>query len=324
MRVEMTEKRMPAKAFRKDEDVVSNGQPQASPTQRWSPGYSAPPDTEALPTWVDSEDYSNAAKQRRLLYIISSVSFGAGIVGLSLMKIAGSSFGVNVVICVFLLYIGIIIGPVGAIIFTAKKRRFVEKQEIIQASIERRVALDNVHDNLSVENLIRLNRAETDQYHKITRVQAEKSFHNSQIAMFFGFAIVGSGAIIVLLPISTETKLAVAGISAVGTALAGYINRTFLKSHELSILQLNIFFRQPLVQSYLLTAERLAAQLETAQKSTALNKVILQAMDSAKVAENREMLRAGTSRIRKKSITRPDVTNETGDVAASANRSTAM
>ena len=155
---------------------------------------------------------------------------------------------------------------------------------------DRSNALSEVIDNPSIQSLLALNRTDTEEYHKITRSQAEKSFKNAQYAMFFGFFVVLSGALVVLLPTPIEAKVAVATVAAIGGAISGFINRTFQKSHALSLAQLNSFFRQPLVQSYLLTAERVSLHLSEDDQSLVLAQIVNQAIASASSADRVELI----------------------------------
>lgn len=67
--------------------------------------------------------------------------------------------------------------------------------------------------------------------------------------------------VITLLVTNSNAKLGIAGLTAVGAALSGYIARTYLRVYGRAQDQLNFYFREPLIMSYLLNAERLAEKL---------------------------------------------------------------
>jgi hypothetical protein len=66
-----------------------------------------------------------------------------------------------------------------------------------------------------------------------------------------------------------------ASISTIGGATGAYITKTFLDIHRLSLSQLNFYFRQPVVNSHVLTAQRLAELLpQGAARQQAYEKIL--------------------------------------------------
>ena len=116
--------------------------------------------------------------------------------------------------------------------------------------------------NMDPAALFEFNRKDIERYHIQTRGQASKSFTMSLITMSIGFIVLVAGAAIAIrLPATEiETKIVTAVLTVTGTALASYIGRTFIRAHERALIQLNYYFQQPVVMSYVLTAERLVAQ----------------------------------------------------------------
>lgn len=139
-------------------------------------------------------------------------------------------------------------------------------------------------DEPTMKNLLLLNRQEMAQYHDLTKRQARRSFANSLVAMWAGLLILAATLFVVVAPdlVPGESKLTVAALGGVGTIVSGYITRTFLRQHSLSLQQLNSFFNQPLVSSYLLTAERVASQLEEPDRTHALRTVVEEALAAAR------------------------------------------
>jgi hypothetical protein len=99
--------------------------------------------------------------------------------------------------------------------------------------------------------------------------------------MHMGFATLLLCIVLVALPTPNESKIPIAGLGSVSIVISGFITGTFLKQHALSVSQLNRFFSQPLVTSYLLTAERVAAGLVDTAKESNLSAVVDQALRSA-------------------------------------------
>jgi hypothetical protein len=143
--------------------------------------------------------------------------------------------------------------------------RFEEEQ---YAATQRRVedAFQEVTKRVDFPSLLRLNQTQIDRYHGITTDQAERSFRNSQLAMGVGLAFLTAGATIVFVAPDPASKIAVGAISSVAGALSGYIGATFLKAYNATLDQLNYYFRQPLTNSYLLSAERLVGDPKSARR----------------------------------------------------------
>lgn len=159
------------------------------------------------------------------------------------------------------------------------KARFEETERGAQRVM---LSMQNIDADPTRGTLLRLNRTEMERYHHLTIEQAARSFRHSQIAMYLGFGLLVFSIVIVVWPAtSVQTKLTVAALGLVSTTVSGYITQTFLKSHAQSVAQLNRFFNQPLVSSYLLTAERLALSLEDSARNDALGLVIAAALNAA-------------------------------------------
>jgi hypothetical protein len=79
----------------------------------------------------------------------------------------------------------------------------------------------------------------------------------SQIAMGLGLVVLVSGAYFVLSVDDPTTKVTSGVLAALGSIISTYISSTFLDVYRGALRQLNRFFNQPLVDNYLLTAERI-------------------------------------------------------------------
>lgn len=180
----------------------------------------------------------------------------------------------------------------------AARKRLDEQHAVVALAREVQATLDRSHDTPTMRDLLDLNRIEMAGYHQLTKGQAAKSFRNSQIAMYAGFLILCACiTAIVFKDMPPEAKLSTAALGAIGTTISGFISRTFLRIHELSIAQLNRFFGQPLVSSYLLTAERVSGQLKGPAREGALIAVVERALGSA-VSERQDQGRESSAKPR--------------------------
>lgn len=118
---------------------------------------------------------------------------------------------------------------------------------------------------VATEQLFNLYSKQIQKYQTQTQWRARSSFWAAIIAMFVGFGFLGWGGYILIGASESkegrETVLAAGGIvSALGGAISGYIAKTFLDVHRLALSQLNHYFRQPLINDYILMGQRLADQ----------------------------------------------------------------
>jgi hypothetical protein len=152
-----------------------------------------------------------------------------------------------------------------------------EKRDALRAAQDAR-APANEQDIVA---LVNANRALLDEYQAPVRRQARTSYTYSQIAIFAGLTALLIGVAVVLATNDLSARLATAGLSAIGTVLAGYIARTYLRVYERAQDQLNFYFREPLVTSYLLTAERLAEKLEGDRRQDAYSGMVAEIVRAA-------------------------------------------
>jgi hypothetical protein len=123
-------------------------------------------------------------------------------------------------------------------------------------------------------HLLETNRALLDDYQRPVRAQARSSYTLSQVAIIAGLLVLAAGIIVTLAAADESARIGIAALSALGAALSGYIARTFLRLYERAQDQLNFYFREPLVTSYLLAAERLAEKLEGDKREEAYSQMI--------------------------------------------------
>jgi hypothetical protein len=135
-------------------------------------------------------------------------------------------------------------------------------------------AFGEFRDVADLAALIRFNRRQVERYEVLTRRQASSSYRLSQGALAVGLVLLAGGSVAALATPESSSKAIVAVLTAIGSALAGFIANTYLRVYERTLIQLNYYFQQPLVTGYVLTAERLAAKIEGTQRDEAQREII--------------------------------------------------
>jgi hypothetical protein len=135
--------------------------------------------------------------------------------------------------------------------------------------------LENAQATLRVGVLFDLYSKQIEKYQTETRARAGWSFIFAIFAMVAGLSFVIWGGTVVFSAGDWQKVAAGSAISAIGGAVSAFITKTFLDVHRLSLLQLNRYFRQPVLSSHVLTAQRLADQLDDpTAKSAAYGSII--------------------------------------------------
>lgn len=155
----------------------------------------------------------------------------------------------------------------------AERQAFIEKPAKLESKLEelalshegleeRAAEIANLvaesKEAVSVGHLFNLYSKQIVKYQQETRSRATWSFVFALISMFAGFGFVIWGGS-VLLTADDAIVLAAGGLlSTVGGATSGFITKTFLDVHKLSLDQLNRYFQQPVINDHILMAQRLA------------------------------------------------------------------
>jgi hypothetical protein len=126
-----------------------------------------------------------------------------------------------------------------------------------EAKAELKRAIESIKGTDDLPGLMLANKTQMDAYDALLRSRGESSHRASLVAMAAGLSVVAAGLLIAVLSEDSATKYSVAVMAAVGMATGGYIARTFIRVQQSSQDQMQCYFRQPLVQSYLLAAERI-------------------------------------------------------------------
>jgi multisubunit Na+/H+ antiporter MnhG subunit len=104
------------------------------------------------------------------------------------------------------------------------------------------------------------------EYHKLTRSQAEASHRYGQVAMAAGLVILLAGGVTAIRADEASAQIVAATLTTVGSMLSAYLGSTFIRAHQEDVRQINHFFGQPLVQAYVLEAERITTKVSDSNK----------------------------------------------------------
>lgn len=158
-------------------------------------------------------------------------------------------------------------------VLEAEKEAFQEKPEYhkeffdeimkTQDSLEVRTkqvasCVEEIRESMQMNRLFNLYSKQIEKYQVQTRSRATWSFMFAIFSMIAGLGFVIWGGSVLLT--AKETIVLAAGgiISAIGGGVGGYITKTFLDVHKLSLNQLNRYFKQPVINDHILMAQRLA------------------------------------------------------------------
>jgi hypothetical protein len=142
--------------------------------------------------------------------------------------------------------------------------------------------LKRLRERMSLPSLIELNRLMLTEYHTIATDQAQRSFRSSQRAMLGGFTWLIACFTAVILAGPLDGRIIVATMAPVGSALAAFLNRTYLLIYERALVQLSQYYSQPLLNSYYLAAERLMSEMSPEAKDRLIGNVVEQLLAAAR------------------------------------------
>jgi hypothetical protein len=225
---------------------------------------------ERGPDW-----YASPEREQSQAKFIAAVGAGAMLVVLAVLAlvlgITGSVWNSDVVTAVAPLTLAIAAGVCALVAWVVRSKaratfsRRAEDERF--ESLRRRSAAlaqqaSDGNDPEELTKLITVNRQQMEGYQALTRGQAKTSYRWSQAALGVGLLALIGGVLVTLSTSGVANKTAVAGLTAIAGALSSYVARTYLRIYERTLQQLNFYFRQPLVTSYILTAERVANKIK--------------------------------------------------------------
>ena len=124
----------------------------------------------------------------------------------------------------------------------------------------------------------------------IAQKQARISYYASLTAAAMSLMVLVAGSAVAIGSPTTPAKATAAALATVGTVLSGFLAKTFLRSYQMTSLQMSYYYGQPLVHCYLLHAEWLAsegcARLDDAHALRLREKVIDASLKAASDAQS--------------------------------------
>ncbi|MFG1812020.1 hypothetical protein [Streptomyces sp. NPDC049040] len=195
---------------------------------------------------------------------------------------------------------------------TQIRREEAERKAVLaEAEQQRKVneeQIKKLREVTALATLLDLNQQQIDEYHRIATDQADRSFRSSQRAMTMGLVVLvacfGAG----LWVPSSEARIFLGAIAAVGAALSGFINRTYIAMYGQTLAQLNRYFDQPVLTSFYLTAERLSERPPEGADVEMRREIIRQVLAASARVNGQEpapALAPGGRRRRKSAAVRP-------------------
>lgn len=145
--------------------------------------------------------------------------------------------------------------------------------------LNRAIAGINGIDDLP--GLMLANKKQMDAYEALVRSQRESSHRASLIATAASFCVVGAGLFVTVLSEDSATKYAAAAMTAAVAAAGGYIAGAFIRAQQVAQGQLRFYFQEPLIQSYLLAAERIISMMSAEVRDDQYQLVLRSALAQA-------------------------------------------
>ncbi|SHM97835.1 TRADD-N-associated membrane domain-containing protein [Actinacidiphila paucisporea] len=188
--------------------------------------------------------------------------------------IAGFSVGYLALVLLMGSLVVLFLGLVATAARTAERERQVEQ------------AAKRLRENMELPAIVEFNRVLLDQYHDIATRQANKSFRSGLAAMGVGMAVIAGAAALSFTLSRTSEQLVVGGVAALGSALSGYLGRTYMMVYKQALAQMNHYFNQPVLNGYFLAAERIANNLEASgQREEALRQIVTSVLEAGNQAQ---------------------------------------
>lgn len=142
------------------------------------------------------------------------------------------------------------------------KRRMAIAQQVIEVLDEDRGHEEVAEESVDLDSLLKTNRSLLKQYHSISTEQAQEAFKMAKLVVAVAAGVFLFGC---LLALQGEKVIGVslAGAAVLASGVGGWVARTFLESYRISVSQAEAYFREPMVQGYLLAAHQIAQKMET-------------------------------------------------------------
>jgi hypothetical protein len=149
-----------------------------------------------------------------------------------------------------------------------------------QLTVEIERLIEEERNAVQMGKLFNLYNKQIEKYQTQTQTRASWSFIFAIVAMVAGLALVVWGGSSIMYGNGWTNVAAGSILSAIAGCISAYITKTFLDVHRLSLIQLNHYFHQPVLNAHILTAQRLADQLpEGPSRQKAYQEIIMKVSD---------------------------------------------
>jgi hypothetical protein len=274
--------------------IATSGMSQDPPSSRRAPlDDESWADARVLKAWYESPEFVKLRRQRRLL-LIALLSILAATICLTftLVVLVRTDWrnwspltfsGLVVAACIAWFWLLVVRNSKAT--FHLLRESYLADANARDLPSQERLP-DRWLTDPDLQNLIILNRTQIGVYQDIATGDAKRAARNCQVAMSFGFLILIVGAVTAIRTSDATSKIVVGALASLGSILSGYIGQTFLKAQDHAMKQLNYYFRQPLVTSYMLAAERLTLKLSGNTRESVVKDLIKNILVTAGRAED--------------------------------------
>lgn len=155
---------------------------------------------------------------------------------------------------IFGVILGLLIGILGIVISNTKSSNR-NKKELEKAE-------EKLGNSPTADDLAKLYRDQITIYQEAAQRKTDQSFYFAVIVMFLGTAFLAWGGYHIFTNSNgSEFPIAATVISSLGGAISAFIAKTFLDIHKLALLQMNHYYKHPVINDHLLMAQRFSDQM---------------------------------------------------------------
>lgn len=103
--------------------------------------------------------------------------------------------------------------------------------------------------------------------------QARAAYLFCAVSASVSLLVLFGGATVALTAAPTENQAAIAVVTALGSALSGYLSVTFMRTYRTALRQMNCYYSRPLAEGFILRAKHLADRLPAGVNETVRSEI---------------------------------------------------
>jgi hypothetical protein len=183
----------------------------------------------------------------------------------------------------------LLLAAAGALVVLVRQRQS-ERELLLELSTERDV-LDLVWavETRELWELAALSHRQMTRFECTALGQAQRSYSASVAAAASALLVLLVGAVSIVVAAGTGATITASALTAIGVTLSGFVSAIFLKTYRLTVQQMGYYYGQPLVNCYLLHAERLlkdkGVHLSQDERRNAFSRVQNSLLQAAKLSQ---------------------------------------